>query len=208
MVWPRSRTLRRKSSRPSTVLSTQRTLWWLEQIARSSDFCPVILRPMTRKRWSKIPLELIWQVIPNPQWHPFNFISWIWKWDRCWRLPKKNNRAPDSGFAEPVLQEGECRFSQQGHNQQSGLDQGSHKHRDSEHQFAGKASFTKGKKGKQITFMKDGSSLEEDDSDDLPEYVYLGGARVSPTVVRHILAISNYFVTQSLRALPKAWSKL
>ena len=56
--------------------------------------------------------------------------------------------------------------------------------------------------------MKDGSSLEEDDSDDLPEYAYLGRARVSPTVVRHILAISNYFVTQSLRALPKAWSKL
>ena len=73
-----------------------------------------------------------------------------WKWDRCWRLPKKNNRAPDSGFAEPVLQEGECRFSQQGHNQQSGLDQGSHKHRDSEHQFAGKASFTKGRRASKL----------------------------------------------------------
>ena len=74
------------------------------------------------------------------------------------------------------------RFNQQGRNQQSGSDQGSCKRKESDHQFARKASSTKGKKSKQITFRKGGSSSEDEDSDDLPEYAYLGRARVSPTV--------------------------
>ena len=77
------------------------------------------------------------------------------------------------------------RFNQQGRNQQSGSDQGSGKRKHSEHQFAGKASSNKGKKGKQLTFKKSGSSWEDDDSDDQPEYsdAYLGRARVSLTVI-------------------------
>ena len=75
------------------------------------------------------------------------------------------------------------RSNQQGRNQQSGSDQGSCKRKESDHQFARKASSTKGKKSKQITFRKGGSSSEDEDSDDLPEYAYLGRARVSPTVI-------------------------
>ena len=75
------------------------------------------------------------------------------------------------------------KFNPQGRNQQSGSDQGSRKRKDSEHQFAGKASSTKGKKSNQITFKKWGSNSEDDDSDDQPEYAYLGRARVSPTVI-------------------------
>ena len=74
------------------------------------------------------------------------------------------------------------KFNQQGRNHQTGSDQGSRKRKDSDHQFAGipgKASSTKGKKGKQLTFKKGGSSSEDADSDDQPEYAYLGRARVS-----------------------------
>ena len=74
------------------------------------------------------------------------------------------------------------RSNQQGCNQQSGSDQGSRKCKESVYQIAGKASSTKGKKGKQTTFKKSGSSSEDDDSDDQPEYAYLGQALVSPTV--------------------------
>ena len=76
------------------------------------------------------------------------------------------------------------RSNQQDSNQQSGSDQleGSRKRKEPDHQFAGKASSTKGKKGKQITFKKKGSSSEDDDSNDQQEYAYLGRARFSPTV--------------------------
>ena len=72
--------------------------------------------------------------------------------------------------------------NQQGRYQQSGSDQASRKRKDSEHQFARKASSNKNKKGKQLTFKKGGISLEDDSSDDQPEYAYLGQLRVSPAV--------------------------
>ena len=71
---------------------------------------------------------------------------------------------------------------QQGCYQQSGSDPAPRKRKDSEHQFAGKASSAKHKKGKQqLTFKKGGSSSDDYSSEDQPEYAYLGRLRVSPT---------------------------
>ena len=72
---------------------------------------------------------------------------------------------------------------QQGSYQQSGSDPAPRKRKDAEHQFAGKASSAKHKKGKQqLTFKNGGSSSDEYSSEDQPEYAaYLGLLRVSST---------------------------
>ena len=66
---------------------------------------------------------------------------------------------------------------------QTDSDPAPRKHKDSENQFAGKASSAKHKKGKQqLTFKKGGSSSDDYSSEDQPEYAYLGRLWVSPTL--------------------------